>query len=118
MKFSLLLYALYATLRVASKTHRGFRHFIRKARVKILIKTAAGDPARLFIFDRGRVSSLPGDQGDYDAALVWKDAAAGFSVMTSRKKDAVFNAAARGDLKVLGMSVYAMWFQEAIDQLM
>lgn len=29
--------------------------------------------------------------------------------MTSKKKDASFNAAAEGKLKVLGMSVYAQW---------
>ena len=51
---------------------------------------------------------------DYDAALVWKDAATGFSVMTSKKKDASFNAAAEGKLKISGMSVYAQWFEEGI----
>jgi hypothetical protein len=34
--------------------------------------------------------------------------------MTSKKSDASFNAAAEGNLKVLGMSVYAKWFEDGM----
>ena len=38
--------------------------------------------------------------------------------MSSKKKDASFNAAAEGKLKVVGMSVYAQWFEDGIKLVM
>ncbi len=114
MRFSILLFALYVMLKVASILNRAFKKYISKTRAKILIKTADGERARLFIFDKGSVSTQPGNQSDFDVALVWKDVATGFSVMTSRKKDASFLAAAQGKLRVEGMSVYAQWFEDGM----
>ena len=34
--------------------------------------------------------------------------------MTDKSSDASFNAAAEGKLKVLGMSLYAQWFEDGI----
>lgn len=118
MRFSVLLFALYNILKVASVTNKRFKKYISKISAKILIKTEDGDRARLFIFDKGKLTSESGDHKDFDAALVWKDADTGFSVMTSKKKDASFNAAADGKLKVLGMSVYAQWFEDGIKLVM
>jgi len=118
MKFTLLLFALSQIIKIASKFNKTFKKYISKARVRILIKTADGKNARLFIFDKGKFSSIPGDQKDFDVALVWKDAATGFSVMTDKSSDASFNAAADGKLKVLGMSFYAQWFEDGIKLVM
>jgi hypothetical protein len=118
MRFSVLLFALYNILKVASVTNKAFKRYIRKISAKILIKTEDGERARMFIFDKGKLTSAPGDHKNYDVALVWKDAATGFSVMTSKKKDASFNAAAEGKLRVLGMSVYAQWFEDGIKLVM
>lgn len=114
MHFSILLFMLSLILKIASYTHGGFKQYIAKAGGRILIKTADGRRARLFIFDKGTVSSVRGDQKDFDAALVWRDANTGFFVMISKKKDASFNAAAEGKLRVEGMSVYAQWFETAM----
>jgi len=62
----------------------------------------------------GKISTKTGDQKDFDVALVWQDAATGFSVMTSKSADASFNAAADGKFKVLGMSIYAQWFEDGL----
>jgi len=118
MKFSILLFALGQILKAASFVNKAFKKYISKTRAKILIKTEDGQRARLYIFDKGKVSSLAGDQAGYDAALVWKDAATGFSVMTSKNSDASFNAAAEGKLKVLGMSVYAQWLEDGMKLIM
>ena len=118
MRFSILLFALSIILKIASMTNKTYKKYISKTYVKILIKTEDGKRARLFIFDKGKLSSAAGDQKNFDAALVWKNAATGFSVMTSKKKDASFNAAAQGNLKVLGMSVYAQWFEDGIKLVM
>ncbi len=117
MRLSILLYLLHVVLKIASLTHSAFKKYISKANVKILIKTADGEHARMFVFDKGSVTSIPGDQKDFDVALVWKDAKTGFSALTSTDKDATFNAAADGNLKVEGMSVYALWFESGMKQL-
>lgn len=118
MRFSVLLFALYNILKVASVTNKQFKKYISKISAKILIKTEDGQRARLFVFDKGKLTSESGDHKDFDVALVWKDAATGFSAMTSKKKDASFNAASAGKLKVLGMSVYAQWFEDGIKMVM
>jgi hypothetical protein len=112
MKFSLLLFALYHLLKRASKKNEAFKKYIGKTDARILIKTKDGKRGRLFVFNKGNLSSLSGDHQAFDVALVWADAATGFAVMTDKKKDASFNAAAEGKLTVYGMSVYAQWFEE------
>ncbi len=114
MRFSILLFALYIILKIASLTNKAFKQHIKNISARILIKTEDGRRARMFIFDRGKLTSVRGDRRPYDVALVWKDAATGFSVMSSKKKDASFNAAAEGRLKVLGMNVYAQWFEDGV----
>jgi hypothetical protein len=118
MKFSLLLLALSWILRYAAKRNKAFQKYISNAVVRILIKTADAKHARLFIFKKGDISSVPGDCTNFDVALVWKDAKTGFSVMTDKSKDASFNAAAEGKLRVEGMSVYAQWFEDGMKLVM
>ncbi len=112
MLFSMLLAALARILWVASLSNRAFQKRIENASVKILFKTQDGSRGRLIVFDRGKIRTSPGADHAFDAALVFKDAATGFSVMRSRKKDAMFNAAAAGDMHLLGMSAYAVWLEE------
>ncbi|HCY87178.1 MAG TPA: hypothetical protein DHV36_18740 [Desulfobacteraceae bacterium] len=112
MKFTLLLFGLAQLLKIASHLNKAFKHAVRKAQVRILITTRDRERARLFTFDRGKVSSCGGFHNDYDAALVFKNAGIGFKVLTSSKADASFNAAADGGLCIRGMSFYAKWFQD------
>ena len=112
MKFTILLFALGQILKIASITSKAFKWYIRKTDARILIKTQDGRRARLFIFKKGKVSSMAGNHKPFDAALVFKDAASGFSVLTSKRSDASFNAAAEGKLKVEGMSFFAQWFED------
>ena len=118
MKFSILLFALGRILKIASFANGAFKKFTGKISTKILIKTEDGAHARLFVFDKGKFSTISGDTTNFDAALVWKDPDTAFSVMTSKRPDASFNAAADGKLKVLGMSVYAQWFEDAVKLVM
>ena len=114
MKFTFLLFALHLMLKRAARKNSKFKHYIRKARVRILIKTADGKQARLFVFNRGKISSSAGCCDDFDVALVYRDAATGFSTMLDKRKDASFRAAAEKKFKVEGMSVYAQWFEDAM----
>ena len=114
MRFSLLLFALAHLIKIASLTNARFKAYISKAQARILIRTDDGQRARLFMFDKGKFTSVAGNQKNFDAALIWKDAATGFAVMISKKPDASFNAAAEGKLRVEGMSVYAQWFEDGL----
>lgn len=114
MRLSILLFVLGQVLKIAAYTNAAFKKYISKIDAKILIKTKDGRFARMFVFNKGKVSSIPGDSKDFDVALVWKDAKTAFSVMTSKKSDASFNAAAEGKLHVEGMSVYAQWFENGM----
>ena len=114
MRFTLLLFALAHLLKLASFTNTRFKAYISKAQARILIRTDDGQRARLFMFDKGRFTSVAGNQKNFDAALIWKDAATGFTTMISKKPDASFNAAAEGKLRVEGMGVYAQWFEDGL----
>ena len=118
MRFTLLLFALAQILRIGARFNTRFKRYIVKARVRIMIKTADNIRGRLLIFEKGKVSSIPGTRHDFDAALVWQDAATGFAVMTSKKPEASFNAAAEGKLRVEGMSVYAQWLEDGLKLLL
>lgn len=112
MRLTLLLFFLGQMLKIASVGSKRFKRYIRKMDARILIRTEDGKRARLFLFNKGKVSSYRGDHNDFDVALTFKDAATGFAVLTSKAKDASFNAAAEGKLKIEGMSFYAQWFED------
>lgn len=118
MRFSLLLKALSFILKRASRKDEAFRHYIRNTTVRILITTENRKRGRLFIFDRGKVTSKKGGHYDFDVALVWKNAKTGFQVMTDKSDQASFNAAAEGNLTVLGTSFYAQWFQDGLELIL
>ena len=118
MRFTILLFALSKIIWIAALTNKAFKRYIRNTDARILIKTEDGQRARTLIFQKGKVSSEPGDTKDFNVALVWKDPKTAFSVMTSKKPDASFNAAADGKLKVEGMSIYAQWFEEGMKLVM
>lgn len=112
MRFKLLLFVLDLLLKWSARRNPAFKHYIRKGKARILIKTEGGDCARLFIFNNGQVSSVAGDTEARDVALVWKNATVGFKTMTDKSKAASFNAAAAGNLRVEGMAIYAQWFED------
>lgn len=115
MRFSFLLLILYKKLRKASRNNTAFMQYISTMRAKVLIRTADGKRGRLFLFDRGNVSCRGGaEHRDFDAALVWSDAATGFKVMLAGTDEASFRAAAGGKLEIRGMSIYAQWFTEVV----
>lgn len=118
MRFSILLFVLSVVLKIASYGNKAFKKYISKFSARILIKTEDGTRARMFVFEKGKVSSKAGDQPGFDVALIWSDAATAFSVMTDKRKDASFKAAAQGKLRVEGMSLYAQWFEDGMKLIM
>jgi hypothetical protein len=119
MRFSALLFILYQILKWAAKMKPAYRSYIGSIhQVKIMIKTADGKRGRLFIFDKGTVSSLSGANHPYDAAIVWSDADTGFKVMSSQSDAEQFKAAAEGRMKLDGMAFFAQWFNDGVKLIM
>lgn len=117
MRLTLLLWGLYQLLWFSSKTNRPFKKFIAKARVRLVIKTEDGQHARLFVFDRGKITSRTGPNHPFDVALVWKDPKTAVAVMLKQSMAEFFYAAADGKLKIEGMPVYAQWFDAALGHI-
>ena len=113
MKFTLLLFILYRKLKKASKKNPEFKEFIKNEKTKVLIKTADGKRARLYIFDNGEISSRRGDQKQFDVALVWSDADTAFKVMSSKDINKSMEALYEGKLRFEGDANQALWFTGA-----
>jgi hypothetical protein len=118
MKLKLLLFILYQKLKRAAAKNAAYRSFLGNMRVRIMIKTADGKHGRLFIFDRGKLSTLAGGMHPYDAALLWSDSDTAFKVLSSRSDEQTFRAAAEGKLKLDGMAAYAQWFTDGVKLVM
>ena len=118
MRLSLLLFGLYLKLRRAAKNNEAFRSYIGNIQVRILIKTADDKRGRLIIFDQGKIRSRSGARHESDVALVWSDAATAFKVMLSMSDEEMFNAAARGKVKVEGMAYFLQWFNDGMKLIM
>lgn len=118
MRLSLLLFLLSVKLKMAAKTNTEFQNYIGTIELRILIKTANNKLGRLFVFNKGRVSSIGGANHRFDAALVWSDPSTAFKVMLKGTDEASFQAAAEGKLKVEGMAYYIQWFNDAVKIIM
>ena len=115
MKFTLLLFVLAQKLKSAAKKNPAYRKHLGIMQLRVLIKTADGKQGRLFIFDKGALSTVSGTDHRCDAALVWADAGTAFRVMTSKTGDAdTFQAAAEGKVRVEGMVPYLQWFTDGV----
>ena len=118
MKLRLLLFILYQKLKSAAKKNAAYRSFLGNMRVKIMITTADGKHGRLFIFDKGKLSTLKGATHPYDAAIIWSDSNTAFKVLSSQSDEQTFQAAAEGKLKVDGMVAYVQWFTDGVKLVM
>jgi hypothetical protein len=118
MKLRLLLFILYQKLKKAAKKNAAYRSFLGNMQVKIMIKTADGKHGRLFIFDKGKLSTLTGGIHPYDAALVWSDSKTAFKVLSSGSDEQTFRAAADGKFKIDGMAAYVQWFTDGVKLVM
>ena len=118
MKFSLLLFVLSFMLKSKSKKESPLKNKLREKNMTMLIRTQKGDRARFFTIKDGAVASGRGVVSSPDVALVWKDAETGFSVMTSRDKEAPIKALGDGRLKIEGNAELALWFMGAVAVMM
>jgi hypothetical protein len=118
MKFSLLLFILHFKLTRAAKTNASFKKFIKDKCLKFGIKTVDGSRGRLFVFNKGAVSSRACNPEAPDSAMVWVDAHTGFQVMASGNDEAAVAALTERKLLVEGDFKEFMWFSRALDIMM
>jgi predicted sulfurtransferase len=118
MKFKLLLLILYGKLKMASRMNKAFRDYIRNKKLKVAIRTAKDDLGRVYVFDQGTISSIPGTREKTDVALVWCDADTGFKVMTCKNEEASLAAMTEKKLMIDGNFKEFMWFSTALAKLM
>ncbi len=110
MKFSLLLFALGAKLRLTGLASKEFRKLLRIERFILVIRTADGGRARTFHVRNGRASARRGMDPRADTELVWCDADTAARIMLSKNELDVYSAIGSSKLRILGNFKYALWF--------
>lgn len=118
MKLNLLLFILYAKLKMAAWKNARFISFIRDKDLQFVIKTVDGKSKRLFRFESGRITSPSGAPDAPDFAMVWSDADTAFKTMSSTNEEASVAALTEKKLQVEGNLREFMWFSRAVDIMM
>ena len=110
MKFQLLLYILGRKLKKRVKNDPDFRKKIAEKNCTVQIKTADNSKGRYYTFSDGNVVSKKGISASPTVALVWKDAATAFAVLSSGDAAKNMEAIQNGSLKFEGEGATALWF--------
>ncbi len=118
MKFKLLLLILYGKMRIAARMNKTFKDYIRNKRLRVAIRAAKEDLGRVYVFDQGGISSIPGTLEKPDVALVWCDADTGFRIMTCKNEEASLAAMTEKKLVIDGNFKEFMWFSTALAKMM
>ncbi len=113
MKLGLLLFLLSGKLKAASKKNAAFKKYIKDKKLRALIKTADNTQGRLYIFEEGKISSVPGIH-EAAFAMVWSDPDTAFRVMTSGNEEASLAALTERKLTVEGNYKDFAWFSKAL----
>ncbi|MCX7679677.1 MAG: hypothetical protein N2316_10720 [Spirochaetes bacterium] len=112
MRFAVLLWLLSILLKLASLRNPLFKSYTKSISFCVAIKTK-NNKGRAFTFHRGKVASTRSLR-EYNAALVFLNAKAGYRVLKEGTQEAAFYAAACGQLRVEGMAIFVQWFNEAV----
>lgn len=118
MKFKLLLLILYGKLKTAAKKNKAFKDYIGNKKLKVAIKTAKEGLGRVYVFNQGAITSIPGTGETADVAMVWCDADTGFKVMTNKNEEAALAAMTEKKLIIEGNFKEFMWFSTALAKMM
>lgn len=116
MKFKLLLFILSVKLKIASKKNQSFRKYIKDKTLKAQIKTADNKYGRLYVFNQGQLTSIPGVH-KADFAMVWSDSDTAFKVMTSGNEEASLAALTERKLVTEGNYKDFAWFSKALSKM-
>lgn len=112
MKFSLLLLAIAAKLRLSWLTSPYFRKLARRENFVLAIRTADGARARSYHFRNGWFWSRRGASGRADTELAWFDEDTAVRALLSKNELDVYSAIGSTRLRILGNFKYALWFMK------
>ncbi len=112
VKFSVLLFAIGAKLRISGLASAEFRKLLRMERFVLVIRTADGCRARSYHVGKGRAWARRGTDPAADTQLVWRDAETAARTMLSKNELDVYSAIGSSKLRILGNFKYALWFMK------
>ena len=112
MKFKLVLFILGRKLVKKAKKDSEFKKKISEKNCTVQIKTADNSIGRYYTFNNGEVASKKGIAANPTVSLVWKDAATGFAILTSKDNAKRMEALQNGSLKLEGDGGTALWFTD------
>ncbi|MCL1865177.1 MAG: hypothetical protein FWF73_05135 [Spirochaetes bacterium] len=112
MKFKLILFVLGRKLVKKAKKDAEFKKKISEKNCTVQIKTADNSKGRYYTFNNGEVISTKGISANPTVSLVWKDAATGASILTTKDNAKRMEALKDGSLKLEGDGATALWFTD------
>lgn len=116
MRFLLLLAILSSKFKKASNTDENFKKFLMGHECKIVIKTSDGKKGKRFIFENGKFSADE-ELNQFDAAMVWNDAATAFVAM-KKGEPGITDAIQNHKVAIEGKLHAFTWFGGAINFVM
>jgi hypothetical protein len=112
VKFSILLFAIGAKLRMTGLASGQFRKLLRRERFVLVIRTEDGCRARTYHVGKGRAWARRGTDPRADTQLVWCDAETAARTLLSKNELDVYSAIGSSKLRIFGNFKYALWFMK------
>jgi 3-hydroxyisobutyrate dehydrogenase len=117
MRFRLLLLLLAKLMKRASKKNEMFKKIAASKNVSFEIRTQDGKTARHFILNQGNFQSEPTKHHAPHFSIVFSDNHYGFSVLTSKDKQAFINGILDKKISIEGDFTLVIWFQNLVSLL-
>jgi 3-hydroxyisobutyrate dehydrogenase len=117
MRFRLLLFLLAKTIKRASQKNEMFQKIAAGKNVTFEIKTKDGKTARHFILNQGNLQTQPTTHPAPHFSIVFADSRYGFSVLTSKDKQAFINGILDKKISIEGDFTLVVWFQNLVSLL-
>lgn len=111
IKFKFLLWVFGQLLNRQLKNNPACAWYVRGKHMQFQIRTASG-VGRHYTVHQGRISSAPGLATNPAFTLSFRDAGAGFKILSAKDSQAAFlRGLGSADLAVSGNFLEVMWFQ-------
>lgn len=117
MRFRLILFLLAKLMKRASKKNDMFKKVAASKNVTFEIRTKDGKTARHFVLNQGNFQSQPTKHPASLFAIVFADNHYGFSVLTSKDKQAFINGILDKKIMIEGDFTLVIWFQNLVSLL-
>jgi trimethylamine-N-oxide reductase (cytochrome c) len=120
MKLTIIMYGYYLLFRYTAFQKEPFRQKLKERDLVLVMGAKDKNVARVFIFNKGRVSSVAGDSRDAECRLIWATESDGVSVMLDIARGnpkALMKAVMSGKLLLEGDAMAVAWYMSAVNML-